>query len=140
VPNMCFTRLPDQNCIRQRNTAVQTGESLHIRASEGDVAGVQQLLKLGQSVDLRDDQGCTPLHWAADRGSEQVCSLAFSFVALLLPKFCLAHTRFSIFVKSFLLVLQVISILLAHGADINATDEDGQTPLQYAQLCDHQQV
>ena len=31
-------------------------------------------------------------------------------------------------------------MLLSYGADINATDEDGQTPLQYAILCDHKQV
>ena len=37
-------------------------------------------------------------------------------------------------------VLQVIKTLLAHGADINAADIDGQTPLQYALLCDNQQV
>ena len=36
--------------------------------------------------------------------------------------------------------MQVINLLLAHGADINATDVDGQTPLQYAMLCDHEQV
>lgn len=36
--------------------------------------------------------------------------------------------------------VQVITVLLSYGADINATDEDGQTPLQYALLCDHQQV
>jgi ankyrin repeat protein len=36
--------------------------------------------------------------------------------------------------------VQVINVLLLHGANINATDEDGQTPLQYALLCDHQQV
>lgn len=51
---------------------MQASDSLHIRASEGDVAGVQQLLKSGIAVDQRDNQGCTALHWAADRGAEQV--------------------------------------------------------------------
>lgn len=37
-------------------------------------------------------------------------------------------------------LLQVIKTLLAHGADVNAADIDGQTPLQYAWLCDNQQV
>ncbi len=52
---------------------MQASDSLHIRASEGDVAGVKKLLKSGIAVDQRDDQGCTALHWAADRGAEQVC-------------------------------------------------------------------
>jgi len=30
------------------------------------------LLKSGTAVDQRDNQGCTALHWAADRGAEQV--------------------------------------------------------------------
>lgn len=51
---------------------MQASDSLHIRASEGDLAGVQKLLKSGTAVDQRDDQGCTALHWAADRGAEQV--------------------------------------------------------------------
>ena len=36
--------------------------------------------------------------------------------------------------------MQVIQVLLAHGASANAADEDGQTPLQYATLCEHKQV
>lgn len=46
--------------------------SLHIKASMDDVPGVEQMLKTGAQVNQRDDQGCTPLHWAADRGSQQV--------------------------------------------------------------------
>jgi len=34
----------------------------------------------------------------------------------------------------------VIQVLLAHGANANAADEDGQTPLQYASLCEHKQA
>lgn len=51
---------------------LQPEGSLHIRASEDDVSGVEQMLKTGAQVNQRDDQGCTPLHWAADRGSQQV--------------------------------------------------------------------
>ena len=51
---------------------LQPEGSLHIRASVDDASGVEQMLKTGAQVDQRDDQGCTPLHWAADRGSRQV--------------------------------------------------------------------
>ncbi|EIE26863.1 hypothetical protein COCSUDRAFT_83589 [Coccomyxa subellipsoidea C-169] len=36
---------------------------------EGDVAAVSFLLDNGADVDSRDAEGCTALHWAADRGS-----------------------------------------------------------------------
>lgn len=51
---------------------MQPDGSLHIRASLDDVSGVERMLKTGAQVNQRDDQGCTPLHWAADRGSQQV--------------------------------------------------------------------
>lgn len=51
---------------------LQPEGSLHIKASVDDVLGVEQMLKTGAQVNQRDDQGCTPLHWAADRGSQQV--------------------------------------------------------------------
>lgn len=51
---------------------MQSTDSLHIKASEGDVAGVEQMLGTGVIVDQTDGQGCTALHWAADRGRDQV--------------------------------------------------------------------
>lgn len=102
--------------------------SLHIRASVDDAAGVEQMLKTGAQVDQRDDQGCTPLHWAADRGSQQVCG-CFGACEHNFKRVLTRHC-----------ILQVIKTLLAHGADVNAADIDGQTPLQYAILCDNQQV
>ena len=54
-------------------TAVQSEDSLHIKASQGDLAGVKQLLDTGIDVNQTDEQGCTALHWAADRGADQAC-------------------------------------------------------------------
>ena len=45
-----------------------------MRASAGDAAGVAEALSDGgASVDDQDDDGCTALHWAADRGHLRVC-------------------------------------------------------------------
>lgn len=107
---------------------LQPEGSLHIRASVDDTSGVEQMLKAGAQIDQRDDQGCTPLHWAADRGSQQVQMDACELVSMYADG------------SDWELSPQVIKTLLAHGADVNAADIDGQTPLQYALLCDNQQV
>ena len=51
---------------------VQTANRLHLAASEGDAATVSALLDAGQDVNARDEDGCTALHWAADRGCTEV--------------------------------------------------------------------
>lgn len=34
----------------------------------------------------------------------------------------------------------IVDALLEHGADVNAQDETGQTPLMYAVICSHKEV
>jgi ankyrin repeat protein len=48
--------------------------SLHLLASENDVPALTFLLENGADIDQRDSEGCTALHWAADRGAMEVCS------------------------------------------------------------------
>ena len=48
-------------------------------------------------------QGMTPLHFAADRGSEKF-----------------------------------VNYLIDNGADLNSQDNDGQTPLMLAGICEHE--
>ncbi len=46
--------------------------SLHLLASENDVPALTFLLDNRADLNSRDEEGCTALHWAADRGSLQV--------------------------------------------------------------------
>lgn len=54
-----------QSCCKP----LQAGPStVHELVSKDDEEGVQVLLAAGTPVDIRDDEGCTALHFAADRG------------------------------------------------------------------------
>lgn len=72
-------------------------ERLHSAAQHGDVEEVRRLLEQGYQLNLFDDLGKTPLHYAAMGGH-----------------------------------LDVLNVLLAAGADVNAHDERviGNTPLR----------
>jgi ankyrin repeat protein len=56
--------------LNQRNDNVEAG--LHLAASEGNKAVVQQLLENGADIDTKDSDGCTALHWAGSEGHKAV--------------------------------------------------------------------
>ena len=57
----------DPNCAQ-----LQEVGSLHTLASEGLLELLWRRLAAGADVSERDAEGCTALHWAADRGHLQV--------------------------------------------------------------------
>lgn len=59
-------------CENRQPGDLQEMGSLQLRASQGDAAEVQSLLEAGADVDGRDSEGCSALHWAADRGHTEV--------------------------------------------------------------------
>ena len=59
--------------LTQPNIYWRQGQSeLHRAAARGDAEAVRQLLGSGVDPDARDGDGCSPLHWAADRGHLEV--------------------------------------------------------------------
>ena len=70
---------------------------------EGDMNQISAVLAIRRNdVNMRDDQGMSPLHYAADRGLIEVCQL-----------------------------------LIDNGAEIDALDLEGQSPLDFAIVCEH---
>ncbi|XP_071732599.1 acyl-CoA-binding domain-containing protein 1-like isoform X2 [Rutidosis leptorrhynchoides] len=53
-------------------------DAIHDFAREGDVQNLLKCLEGGISVDTKDSEGRTPLHWAVDRGHTDVAELLLS--------------------------------------------------------------
>lgn len=91
---------------------------------------VQLLLAKGAKLEVKDNDGNTPLGWASAYGHEEVVELLLAHGADLKTKNnygCgpLHNAALNGYQK-------VAEILLKHGAEVNARDNKGQNPLHYA--------
>lgn len=112
---------------------------MHDAAGSGspEAAAILCLLaKHGGEVSVRDAQGSTPLHRAAERSSLEACSALLSMSA---DAKAINHAGATPlhFVASSVPnpatpVAKVINMLVQHGADVNARDEMGYTPVHRA--------
>jgi ankyrin repeat protein len=55
--------------------AGSSSSSIHELAGQGDLTALQACLDSGTAVDSRDSDGCTALHFAADRGQPEAVML-----------------------------------------------------------------
>ena len=104
---------------------------IQISAHQGDLAKVRSFVEQGISVDSRDSEGRTALHYAAMQGKADVVEFLLSRGADVNAKdkdfgFIPLHHAASGGHKD------VVEMLLAKGADVNAKDKYGWTPLDSA--------
>eukprot|EP00656_Telonema_subtile_P021621 TRINITY_DN2264_c0_g3_i1.p1 TRINITY_DN2264_c0_g3~~TRINITY_DN2264_c0_g3_i1.p1 ORF type:complete len:2123 (-),score=697.61 TRINITY_DN2264_c0_g3_i1:197-6565(-) len=110
--------------------------SLHCASSSGNLVVVRTLVERGHSnIALAQNSGCTPLHFAAKEGCDDVCRYLISTGAPLdatdsdgqtvLHYSCLGgHTNVS-------------SYLLEEGCDVESKSKNGSTPLHCAATRGH---
>jgi ankyrin repeat protein len=104
---------------------------LHRAALSHSSNAVRLLLERGHEVDPRDNEGYTPLALAFDSGSRENIALLLEHKAdvnVMLQ----GNTMLHLILKSGEAELEGVALLIAAGADVNAPDSDGGTPLHYA--------
>jgi ankyrin repeat protein len=92
-----------------------------------DLVRVRQLLAAGVDVDVRDDEGRTPLHSAVLGGSVGLLGLLLEARAQINVHDEQGFTPLHFAAQEYL--PEIARILLARGADVNAQDLDGASVL-----------
>ncbi|XP_047148709.1 acyl-CoA-binding domain-containing protein 1-like [Vigna umbellata] len=101
-------------------------EAIHGFAREGDMANLLKCIENGVSVNLKDSEGRTPLHWAVDRGHLNVTELLLSKNADVNAKDNDGQTALHYAVTCER--EGIAEYLVKHNADINSKDNDGNSP------------
>ncbi|CAM9552547.1 unnamed protein product [Ectocarpus fasciculatus] len=116
----------------QGNTAEWgANEEIFAAASDGDVVRIRDLVSSGVKVDAQDEEGRTPLHFAADRGQSSVISSLLALGAAVDSRDSDGMTPLAYAVACE--NEKEVELLVQAGADANAADNDGCTPISSAE-------
>lgn len=100
---------------------------LHVAARNAQVAIARLMLDHGARLDVRDSMGRTPLHLALAAGRIELAEMLFDAAVTESPQ-----TLLFALVRVGSADRDALNLLRRRGADINAQDETGRTPLHMA--------
>lgn len=105
---------------------------LHIAARFSDAQTLDNFIRQGANVNIKDGEGQTPLIWAAMAGCSECCRLLLGAGADVnaYPSATDKRTAFHHAIWNW--HKEVCEMLLEAGADLHALDADNETPLHWA--------
>ncbi|KAK9122195.1 hypothetical protein Syun_019812 [Stephania yunnanensis] len=106
-------------------------DAIHAAAREGDINNILEYINNGVSVNLKDSEGRTPLHWAVDRGHLEVAELLVSNNADVNAKDDEGQTP--LHYAAMCDREAIAEFLVKQNADIVSKDNDGCSP---SDLCE----
>lgn len=110
--------------------------TIHDAAADGNLEGIRKALEKCPALANAKDNQWTPLHYAAEGGHAEVAELLITKGADVNARATM-DGRTALHWAAFYGHIAVAEVLVTRGADANAKDDEGDTPLQIAQLNEH---
>ena len=109
--------------------------SIHKAVIDGNIKAVKQHIAAGTDVNMKNDVGLTPLHFAAGEGHKEVAELLITNGADVNVKQKDGSVPLHLAVSK-----EISELLIAKGADVNVKNNWGATPLLAAVVKGHKEI
>ena len=113
--------------------------SIHKAAKAGNIDVVKKYLAAGTDVDTKDDNGATPLFYAANSDHKEVAELLIAKGADV-NAMRRQNASTPLHYATANNHKEIAALLIAKGADMNAKDDNGTTSLHFAAEWDHREI
>jgi len=125
--------------LRKHGAKSGAEDSIYVAVAVENIEAVKQHLAAGTDVNMKDNRGMTPLHWAVERGRKEIAELLIAEGADVNAKRTNGSTPL-FYATSGGGQKEIAELPIAEGANVNAKDKLGDTSLQVAAYQGHKEI